>query len=79
LESQPRPTGHGVIPIPSWDWGDLPMSDAFAESAERLKQLLARIMKEKDPAKFDELAGEIQRVLDEREALRKGLEIQGGH
>jgi hypothetical protein len=55
------------------------MSDAFAESAERLKQLLARVMKEKDPAKFDELAGEIQRVLDEREALRKGLEIQGGH
>jgi len=55
------------------------MSDAFAESAERLKQLLARVMKEEDSAKFDELAGEIQRVLDERETLRKRLEIQGGH
>jgi len=55
------------------------MSDAFAESTERPKQLLARVMKEKDPAKYDELAGEIQRVLDERENLRKRLEIQDGH
>jgi hypothetical protein len=54
------------------------MSDAFAESTERLKQLLARVLKEKDPTKYDELAGEIQRVLDERENLRKRLKIQDG-
>jgi hypothetical protein len=52
------------------------MSDEFAESTERLKQLLAQVMKEKDPSRYDELAGEIRRVLDERENLRK---IQDGH
>lgn len=51
------------------------MTDAFAESTEYLKQLLAQVMKEKDPAKYDELASEIRRVLDERESLRKRLNI----
>jgi len=54
------------------------MSDAFAESTERLKQLLAQVLKEKDPAKYDKLAGEIQRVLAERENLRKRLQTRDG-
>jgi hypothetical protein len=51
------------------------MMDPVAGSTERLKQLLARVMKEKDPAKYDELASEIRLVLDERESRRKSLNI----
>jgi hypothetical protein len=46
------------------------MPDAFADSTARLEALLARIMKEKDPEKCDELAAEIWRVLEERERLK---------
>ena len=45
------------------------MSDRLAESTARLERLLQQIKKETDPAKYDELAAEIWRVLDERERL----------
>jgi hypothetical protein len=45
------------------------MSDRLAELSTRLEQLLRQIMKETDPAKYDELGAEIWRVLNERERL----------
>jgi|ERR1044071_4309854 hypothetical protein len=49
------------------------MSDPFADSTERLRQLLAEIMKQKCPEKCDELAAEIWRVLVERDSLENRL------
>lgn len=43
------------------------MSDSLSKSNSLLEQLVAQIMKEKDPAKYDELAAQIWRVLSERE------------
>jgi hypothetical protein len=45
------------------------MSDRLAELSTRLEQLLRQIMKETDPANYDELGAEIWRVLSERERL----------
>jgi hypothetical protein len=45
------------------------MPDRLAELNMRLGQLLRQIMKETDPAKYDELGAEIWRVLSERERL----------
>lgn len=45
------------------------MPDHLAELNLRLSQLLRQIMKETDPAKYDELGAEIWRVLSERERL----------
>ena len=47
----------------------LSMSDDLAASTIRLEQLVQQIMKERDSLRFDELANEIWRVLDERERL----------
>ena len=47
------------------------MSDNLADSAARLERLVARIMKETDPVKYDELGAEIWRALSERERLLK--------
>jgi hypothetical protein len=47
------------------------MSDNLADSAARLERLVARIMKETDPVKYDELGAEIWRALSERERLMK--------
>ena len=47
------------------------MLDSFADSSARLEKLLELATKEKDPARSDELAAEIRRVLNEREFLRK--------
>jgi hypothetical protein len=52
------------------------MPDAFADSTARLERLVGQIMKEKDPEKCDELAGEIWRVLKERDRLKSALAIQ---
>jgi hypothetical protein len=43
------------------------MSDNIRNSNARLETLLKRIMKEKDPVKYDELCSELWLVLDERE------------
>lgn len=45
------------------------MPDRLAELNMRLSKLLRQIMKETDPAKYDELGTEIWRVLSERERL----------
>ena len=45
------------------------MSDPIENSNTRLEQLVEQIMKEKDPAKYDELGAEIWRVLKERERI----------
>ena len=37
------------------------MSDELADSTARLQELLERVMKEKDPEKYDELSAEIRR------------------
>jgi len=52
------------------------MSDELADSTARLQELLERVMKEKDPEKYDELSAEIRRVLDERETLKQRLAAQ---
>ena len=43
------------------------MSEHLTNSNARLETLLAQIMKEKDPRKYDALCGELWRVLEERE------------
>ena len=45
------------------------MRDSLVDSNTRLTQLLRQIMKETDPAKYDELGDEIWRALSERERL----------
>lgn len=45
------------------------MSDNIADANARLEKLLKRIMREKDPVKYDELCSELWLVLDERESL----------
>lgn len=52
------------------------MPDAFAESTAQLEELLRQAMKETDPAKSDDLAAEIWRVLEERDRLKSVLAIQ---
>ena len=54
------------------------MSDRLAELSTRLEQLLRQIMKEADPAKYDELGAEIWRVLNERERLTSFPQKTGG-
>jgi len=49
------------------------MPDRLAELNVRLGQLLRQIMKETDPAKYDELGAEIWRILNERERLTGAL------
>jgi hypothetical protein len=45
------------------------MSDRLVDLSTHLEQLLDQIMKETDPAKYDELGAEIWRVLHERERI----------
>jgi hypothetical protein len=45
------------------------MPSQFEESTARLQRLVRQIMKETDPAVYDQLAEEIWRVLAERESL----------
>jgi len=47
------------------------MSDNLADSTARLERLVAQIMKETDPVKYDEIGCEIWRALSERERLMK--------
>jgi len=54
------------------------MSDRLAELTQRLEQLLRQIMKETDPAKYDELGAEIWRVLQEKERLEQSTEGREG-
>ena len=42
------------------------MSDDLADSTARLERLVAQIMKETDPVKYDEIGSEIWRALSER-------------
>jgi hypothetical protein len=42
-------------------------------STEHLENLVKKIMREKDPVKFDELGSEIWRVLQEREREQQAL------
>jgi len=50
------------------------MPDPLATSTHLLQQLVKQVMHESDPAKYDQLAGEILRVHEEREHLREALE-----
>ena len=52
------------------------MPYASAESTARLESLLRQVMTETDPAKCDELAAEIWRVLEERDRLKSVLANQ---
>ena len=52
------------------------MRDAIADSTQRLEQLVAQVMNEKEPEKCDELAAEIWQIVIERDRLRSALEIQ---
>ena len=52
------------------------MPDAFANSTALLEQLVRQVMKETDPVKYDRLAAEIRQVLEEREHLRKTLDLK---
>lgn len=45
------------------------MADNIGSSTARLEGLVARAMKEKDLAKYDELCSELWLVLEERERL----------
>lgn len=45
------------------------MSKPLSDVDSRLAQLIQQIMKETDPARYDELGDEIWRVLSERERL----------
>jgi hypothetical protein len=47
------------------------MPDAFADSTILLQTLVRKVMTEANPAKYDQLAADIRRVLDERERLRE--------
>jgi hypothetical protein len=51
------------------------MLDPFADSSARLEWLLELATREQDPMKYDEIAADIRRVLDERQLLRKRLGI----
>ena len=46
------------------------MRDIFAETTARLERLIAEVMKEKDPNRYDSLCEEIWLVLAEREVLK---------
>jgi hypothetical protein len=45
------------------------MPDKFAESTARLQGLIAEVMKEQDPTRYDQLCQEIWLVLADRELL----------
>jgi hypothetical protein len=47
------------------------MSDNLADSTARLERLVAQIMKETDPVKYDGIGSEIWQALSEREGLMK--------
>ena len=47
------------------------MSDNLADSTAQLERLVAQIMKETDPVKYDEIGSEIWRAFSERERLMK--------
>ena len=47
------------------------MPDRLAHTTARLQGLLETVMKETDHAKYDELAEEIWRVLEEREEIKE--------
>jgi hypothetical protein len=49
------------------------MPDKFAESTARLERLIAEVMKEEDPTRYDKLCEEIWLVLAERELLESQL------
>jgi hypothetical protein len=46
------------------------MPDVIADSTAELERLVRRILTETDPTRYDDLAAEIWRVLDERERLK---------
>lgn len=49
------------------------MSHALEDTTARLQLLVAKVMKETNRAKCDELSEEIWRVLEEREAIKEAL------
>jgi hypothetical protein len=49
------------------------MPDTFADSTAELERLVRRILTETDPTRYEELAAEIWRVLDERERQKSAL------
>lgn len=53
------------------------MQDPLADSTALLERLIHQIAKETDPEKYDDLAAEIWRVLEERERLRSALALRG--
>jgi hypothetical protein len=53
------------------------MSDPFADTTLRLQQLVEEVMKSTDSAKYDELCGEIWRVLRKRDGIREAPKRHG--
>lgn len=49
------------------------MARDFESSTEQLEHLVKKIMREKDPVRFDELGAEIWHVLEEREREQQVL------
>jgi hypothetical protein len=49
------------------------MPHSLAESTAHLQRLVAAIMKESDPLRFDTLADEIWKELAERDSLKEGM------
>jgi hypothetical protein len=53
------------------------MPDTFVDSRAELERLVRRILTETDPTRYDELAAEFWRVLDERERLKNPESLDG--
>jgi hypothetical protein len=49
------------------------MPHSLAESTAHLQRLVAEIMKESDPLRFDTLADEIWKELAERDSLKEAM------
>jgi hypothetical protein len=53
------------------------MTDPLTDSTTLLARLVREASKETDPAKYDELAAQIQSALDARELLKQALRVKG--
>ena len=52
------------------------MTDPLTDSTALLARLVREASKETDPAKYDQLAEEIQRALEARELLKQALRVK---
>lgn len=65
----------GDNPLNSTRQADL-MSDKIRNSTAQLEELVTRVMKEKDPAQYDELCSELWLVLYQRDAAFLALKAE---